>query len=74
MAACPFLTGVATFRCLARSSFVIPSITEETRYCLSKHPERCPHYTCVGAEQADAGSDRRGSCPAGRLGRNARPQ
>jgi hypothetical protein len=44
MAACPFLTGMWTFRCLARANFVIPSITEETRYCLGKHPERCPHY------------------------------
>ena len=44
MAACPYLTGVWTFRCLARSGLVIPTITEETRYCLTKHPERCPHY------------------------------
>jgi len=44
MASCPYLAGVWTFRCLARPNFVIPSITEETRYCLSKHPERCPHY------------------------------
>ena len=44
MASCPFLTGLWTFRCMARPKFVIPSITEETRYCLSKHPERCPHY------------------------------
>lgn len=44
MASCPYLTGVWTFRCLARAKLVIPTITEETRYCLSKHPERCPHY------------------------------
>jgi hypothetical protein len=42
--ACPYLTGLWTFRCTARAGFVIPSITEETRYCLSKNPERCPHY------------------------------
>ncbi|MFH1220647.1 MAG: hypothetical protein V1694_09385 [Candidatus Eisenbacteria bacterium] len=47
MAACPFLTGLWTFRCLARTTFVIPTITEETRYCLSKHPDRCPHYPGV---------------------------
>jgi hypothetical protein len=47
MAACPYLTGLWTFRCLARPNFVIPSITEETRYCLSKHPERCPHYVTL---------------------------
>lgn len=41
---CPYLTGLWTFRCLARDDFVIPSITEETRYCLSKDFERCPHY------------------------------
>ncbi len=45
--ACPYLTGLWTFRCTARPNFVIPSITEETRYCLSKHPERCPHYMNV---------------------------
>jgi hypothetical protein len=47
MAACPYLTGLWTFRCLARSNFVIPTITEETRYCLSKNPERCPHYMSI---------------------------
>ncbi len=52
MAACPFLTGVWTFRCLARSNFIIPTITEETRYCLSKHPDRCPHYPDVKTEKA----------------------
>lgn len=52
MAACPFLTGVWTFRCLARTSFIIPTITEETRYCLSKHPEKCPHYPDVRTERA----------------------
>ena len=41
---CPYLTGLWTFRCLARDDFVIPSITEETRYCLSKQFERCPHF------------------------------
>ena len=41
---CPYLTGLWTFRCLARDDFVIPSITEETRYCLSKGFERCPHF------------------------------
>lgn len=41
---CPYLTGLWTFRCLARDDFVIPTITEETRYCLSKQYERCPHY------------------------------
>jgi hypothetical protein len=51
MAACPFLTGMWTFRCLARTNFIIPTITEETRYCLSKHPERCPHYPEVGPEK-----------------------
>ncbi|MFZ1946503.1 MAG: hypothetical protein WAW06_03075 [bacterium] len=56
MAACPFLTGVWTFRCLARSSFVIPSITEETRYCLGKHPERCPHYHDVRTDTGGLGS------------------
>ena len=54
MAACPFLTGMWTFRCLARTNFVIPSITEETRYCLGKHPDRCPHYPVVKTEK---GSD-----------------
>ncbi|MGQ9603882.1 MAG: hypothetical protein ACUVUU_06675 [bacterium] len=44
MKVCPYLTGVWTFRCLARTGFVIPSITEETRYCLSKKFEKCPHY------------------------------
>ncbi len=44
MAVCPYLTGVWTFRCLARPNMVIPTITEETRYCLSENPERCPHY------------------------------
>lgn len=52
MAACPFLTGMWTFRCLARTNFIIPTITEETRYCLSKHPERCPHYPEVRPEKA----------------------
>jgi hypothetical protein len=47
MAGCPYLTGLWTFRCLARANFVIPSITEETRYCLGKHPERCPHYISI---------------------------
>lgn len=51
MAACPFLTGMWTFRCLARTNFIIPTITEETRYCLSKHPERCPHYPEVRQEK-----------------------
>ena len=41
---CPYLTGLWTFRCLARDDFVIPSITEETRYCLGKQYERCPHF------------------------------
>ncbi len=41
---CPYLTGLWTFRCLARDDFVIPSITEETRYCLGKGFERCPHF------------------------------
>jgi len=41
---CPYLTGLWTFRCLARDDFVIPSITEETRYCLGKGYERCPHF------------------------------
>jgi hypothetical protein len=41
---CPYLTGLWTFRCLARDDFVIPSITEETRYCLGKDFERCPHF------------------------------
>ena len=41
---CPYLTGLWTFRCLARDDFVIPSITEETRYCLSEDFERCPHF------------------------------
>ncbi len=50
MAACPYLTGVWTFRCLARSKMVIPTITEETRYCLSKRPERCPHYISAKGE------------------------
>jgi hypothetical protein len=49
MAACPYLTGLWTFRCLARPNFVIPSITEETRFCLSKHPERCPHYVNINS-------------------------
>jgi hypothetical protein len=31
---------------------VIPTITEETRYCLSKHPERCPHYVNAKGEIA----------------------
>lgn len=44
MTPCPYLTGLWTFRCLAREELVIPRITEETRYCLSGHPERCPHY------------------------------
>jgi hypothetical protein len=52
MAACPFLTGVWTFRCLARTHFIIPSITEETRYCLGKHPEKCPHYPEVGQSKS----------------------
>ncbi len=47
MRLCPYLTGVWTFRCLARTGFVIPSITEETRYCLSKKFEKCPHYLRV---------------------------
>jgi hypothetical protein len=47
MAGCPYLTGLWTFRCLARPNFVIPSITEETRYCLGKHPEKCPHYVSI---------------------------
>jgi len=51
MAACPFLTGMWTFRCMARANFVIPSITEETRYCLGKHPDRCPHYPEVRPEK-----------------------
>jgi hypothetical protein len=29
---------------------IIPSITEETRYCLGKHPEQCPHYVNAKAE------------------------
>jgi hypothetical protein len=74
MAACPFLTGVATFRCLARSNFVIPSITEETRYCLSKHPERCPHYACVSAEKSGTAPEKRGSHVTARSSRGARPQ
>ena len=65
MAACPFLTGVWTFRCLARTSFIIPTITEETRYCLSKHPERCPHYPEVRTTKAK-------DQPAARAVRNAR--
>jgi hypothetical protein len=47
MAGCPYLTGLWTFRCTARANLVIPTITEEIRYCLSKHPERCPHYVNV---------------------------
>jgi len=65
MAACPFLTGVWTFRCLARTNFVIPSITEETRYCLSKHPERCPHYP-------EARTPKSGDQVATRVVRNSR--
>jgi hypothetical protein len=72
MAACPFLTGVATFRCLARSNFVIPSITEETRYCLSKHPERCPHYSCVSTDNTGARPGKNPSQVATRSDRGAR--
>ena len=50
MAVCPYLTGLWTFRCLARDDFVIPSITEETRYCLGEHPEQCPHYLTANGE------------------------
>ncbi len=52
MAACSYLTGVWNFRCLASSKLVSPTITEETRYCLSKHPERCPHYISAKGEIA----------------------
>jgi hypothetical protein len=72
MAACPFLTGVATFRCLARSNFVIPSITEETRYCLSKHPERCPHYNGARTEKPEMRSQKTGYRDAARANRGAR--
>ncbi len=41
---CPYLTGLWRFRCTARDDFVIPSITEETRYCLNRQFERCPHF------------------------------
>jgi hypothetical protein len=53
---CPYLTGLWTFRCLARDDFVIPSITEETRYCLGKDFERCPHYPRRDRRTKQAGS------------------
>ena len=41
---CQFLRGLLAPRCVARDHFPVPSMLEETLFCLAGGERRCPHY------------------------------